>query len=299
VLGKAVELRHLRYFIAVAEQLHFGQAADMLGIAPPTLTVQIQQIERTLDAQLFSRTKRSVALTQAGEAFLVEARAALEQFERALNTGRRAGRGELGRVNLGFVGSAAFSGVLQQQVRAFREARPHVLIDTREFPMDELPTLLEDGRVDIAFVRMPVELSGSLRAHVLFRDRFCAALPAEHPLAHTQGPLKSRAFAGETFVVPEQREGTLEVGRRGRFNPVISSAPGGLLAVLTEVSFGVGVAIVPNVLTKVVDVPNVVFKEIAGELIPSEVAAVFRRFERAPAVKSLIDQITRTPAKSA
>ena len=143
-----MELRHLRYFIAVAEQLHFGQAAEMLGIAAPTLTVQIQQIERTLDAQLFTRTKRSVALTQAGEAFLVEARAALEQFERAVNIGRRAGRGELGRVNLGFVGSAAFSGVLQQQVRAFREARPHVLIDTHEFPMDELPALLEDGRVD-------------------------------------------------------------------------------------------------------------------------------------------------------
>ena len=135
-----MELRHLRYFIAVAEQLHFTQAAETLGISPPTLTVQIQEIERTLDAQLFTRTKRSVALTPAGDAFLVEARAALEQFERALNTGRRAGRGELGRVNLGFVGSAAFSGVLQQQVRAFREARPHVYIDAREFPMEQLPS---------------------------------------------------------------------------------------------------------------------------------------------------------------
>jgi DNA-binding transcriptional LysR family regulator len=294
-----MELRHLRYFIAVAEQLHFGQAAEMLGIAPPTLTVQIQQIERTLDAQLFTRTKRSVALTQAGEAFLVEARAALEQFERAVNIGRRAGRGELGRVKLGFVGSAAFSGVLQQQVRAFREARPHVFIDTHEFPMDELPALLEDGRVDIAFVRMPVELSTSLRTHVLLRDRFCAALPAEHPLAQADAPIRSRLLAGEHFVVPEQREGTFEVGRRGRFSPQIVSAPGGLVSVLTDVSLGVGVAIVPNVLTKAVDVPNVVYKEIAGGPIASEVTAVFRRFERAPAVKSLIDQITRTPAQAA
>ncbi|APR38611.1 LysR substrate-binding domain-containing protein [Paraburkholderia sp. SOS3] len=294
-----MELRHLRYFIAVAEQLHFGQAAEMLGIAPPTLTVQIQQIERTLDAQLFTRTKRSVALTQAGEAFLVEARVALEQFERAVNIGRRAGRGELGRVNLGFVGSAAFSGVLQQQVRSFREARPHVFIDTHEFPMDELPALLEDGRVDIAFVRMPVELSTSLRAHVLLRDRFCAALPAEHPLAQADVPIRSRMLAGEQFVVPEQREGTFEVGRRGRFSPQIVTAPGGLVSVLADVSLGVGVAIVPNVLTKAVEVPNVAYREIAGGPIPSEVAAVFRRFERAPAVKSLIDQITRTPAQAA
>ncbi|MDQ7978359.1 LysR substrate-binding domain-containing protein [Paraburkholderia sp. SARCC-3016] len=294
-----MELRHLRYFIAVAEQLHFGQAAEMLGIAPPTLTVQIQQIERTLDAQLFARTKRSVALTQAGEAFLVEARAALEQFERAVNIGRRAGRGELGRVNLGFVGSAAFSGVMQQQVRSFREARPHVFIDTHEFPMDELPALLEDGRVDIAFVRMPVELSTSLRAHVLLRDRFCAALPAEHPLARADAPIRSRMLADEHFVVPEQREGTFEVGRRGRFSPQIVSAPGGLVSVLADVSLGVGVAIVPNVLTKAVEVPNVAYREIAGGPIPSEVAAVFRRFERAPAVKSLIDQIARTPAQAA
>jgi DNA-binding transcriptional LysR family regulator len=292
-----VELRHLRYFIAVAEQLHFGQAAELLGIAAPTLTVQIQQIERTLDAQLFTRTKRSVALTQAGEAFLAEARAALEQFERAVNTGRRAGRGELGRVNLGFVGSAAFSGVLQHQVRTFREARPHVLIDAREFPMVELPQLLEDGRVDIAFVRLPVELTHSLRTHVLLHDRFCVALPAEHPLAQAQSPIRSKALAGETFVMPEQREGTLELGRRGRFSPALGNAPGGLLAVLTEVSLGAGVGIVPNVLSSAVDVPNVVFKEIAGEPILSEVAAVFRRFERAPAVKSLIDQIVRTPAR--
>jgi DNA-binding transcriptional LysR family regulator len=289
-----VELRHLRYFIAVAEQLHFAQAAETLGISAPTLTVQIQQIERALDAQLFSRTKRSVALTPAGEAFLAEARVALEQFERAVSIGRRAGRGELGRVNLGFVGSAAFSGVLQQQIRAFRRARPHVYIDAREVPMDQLPVLLDDGRTDIAFVRLPVELPSSLRTHVLLHDRFCAALPAEHRLAQGTAPIRSRSFAGEGFVVPEQRGGTIEVGRRGRFSPNILSAPGSLLAVLTDVSLGIGVAIVPNLLTEVVRLPNVVFREIAGEPIPSEIGAVFRKFERAPAVRSLIEQITRT-----
>jgi len=293
-----MELRHLRYFIAVAEQLHFGQAAETLGISAPTLTVQIQQIERALDAQLFSRTKRSVALTPAGDAFLAEARAALEQFERAVSIGRRAGRGELGRVNVGFIGSAAYSGVMQQQIRAYRRARPHVYIDAREFPMDQLPTLLDDGRVDIAFVRMPVELPSSVRTHVLLYDRYCAALPAEHKLAQHDGPLRSRAFAGERFVVPEERLGTLEVARRGRFSADIVSAPGGLLAVLTEVSLGIGVAIVPNLLSEVTRLPNVVFREIAGEPITSEVAAAFRKFERAPAVRSLIEQITRTAPDS-
>lgn len=290
-----MELRHLRYFVAVAERLHFAQAAEALGIAPPTLTVQIQEIERTLQAQLFRRTKRSVALTPAGEAFLIEARETIAQFERALNVGERAGRGELGRIQIGYVGSAAFSGLLQKQIRAFRKARPNVLVQTAEYPMPELPTLLEEGRLDVAFVRMPVDLPSSLRAHVLTRDAFCAALPAEHALAVASGPIRARSLAGESFVVPEQGFGTQEVGRRGRFAPRIVSAPGTLLAVLTQVSVGVGVAVVPNVLTRVVNLPNVVFKPLAGEPILSEVAAVFRKFEHSPATKKLIEQITGTP----
>ena len=290
-----MELRHLRYFIAVAERLHFAQAAEALGIAPPTLTVQIQEMERALQAQLFRRTRRSVELTPAGEAFLAEARETIAQFERTLHVGQRAGRGELGRIHIGYVGSAAFSGILQKQLRAFRKARPHVLVQATEHPMGELPALLEEGRVDVAFVRLPVDLPPSLRAHVLARDAFCAALPAEHPLAAATGPIKARALAGERFVVPEQELGTREIARRGRFNPRIVSAPGTLLAVLTQVSVGVGVAIVPNVLTRVINLPNVVFKTLAGEPIASEVAAVFRKFEHSPATKKLIAQMTGAP----
>ena len=287
-----MDLRHLRYFIAVAERLHFAQAAEALGIAPPTLTVQIQELERVLQAQLFRRTKRTVALTPAGEAFLAEARETIAQFERALNVGQRAGRGELGRIHIGYVGSAAFSGILQKQIRAFRKSRPNVLVHATEYPMGELPALLEEGRVDVAFVRMPVELPSSLRAHVLARDAFFVALPAEHPLAVATSPIKARALAGETFVTPEQDLGTQEIARRGRFSPRIVSAPGTLLAVLTQVSVGAGVAIVPNVLTRVVNLPNVVFKTLAGEPIISEVAALFRKYEHSPTTKRLIEQMT-------
>ncbi|HWT35275.1 MAG TPA: LysR substrate-binding domain-containing protein [Paraburkholderia sp.] len=290
-----MELRHLRYFIAVAERLHFAQAAEALGIAPPTLTVQIQEMERALQAQLFRRNRRSVALTPAGEAFLAEARETIAQFERTLNVGQRAGRGELGRIHIGYVGSAAFSGILQKQLRAFRKSRPHVLVQATEHPMGELPALLEEGRVDVAFVRLPVDLPPSLRTHVLVRDAFCVALPAEHPLAAVSGSIKARALAGESFVVPEQDLGTREIARRGRFSPRIVSAPGTLLAVLTQVSVGVGVAIVPNLLTRVVNLPNVVFKTLAGEPIVSEVAAVYRKFEHSPATKKLIAQITGAP----
>ena len=102
-----IELRHLRYFAAVAEELHFARAAERLGIAPPTLTIQIQEIERTLSAKLLTRTKRSVALSSAGEVFLAEARNVLTQFAKAESVGRRAGRGEIGRVEVGYVGLRA------------------------------------------------------------------------------------------------------------------------------------------------------------------------------------------------
>ena len=167
-----MELRHLRYFLTVAEQLHFARAAEMLGIAPPTLSVQIQEMERKLQVQLFVRTKRSVALTSAGEAFAEEARGVLAQFEQALHVGRRAGRGELGRVEIGYVGSAMFGGILQQQISAFRRQWPDAEVQAREWQMDRLSEALEEGRVDVAFVRMPLALAPSLQTHVLLRDRF-------------------------------------------------------------------------------------------------------------------------------
>jgi DNA-binding transcriptional LysR family regulator len=159
--------------------------------------------------------------------------------------------------------------------------------------MDALPAGLEDGRVDLAFVRLPMALPGGLRAHVLLRDRFCVALPAEHALADAAGPVRSRVLAGETFVVPEQDLGTREVARRGRFEPRIGSAPGGLLAVLAQVSLGAGVAVVPGVLAGAVSLPNVVFRPLAGEPVVSEVAAVYRRQERSPAVRNLVAQLLR------
>lgn len=286
-----MELRHLRYFIAVAESLHFAQAAEKLGISAPTLTVQIQRIEQALQAQLFMRSKRSVSLTPAGAALLVEARQAVDQFERAVNVGRRAGRGELGRIEIGYVGSAVFSGILQQQLQRFRQRWPDVLVRAREFPMPDLPLMLEEGQVDLGIVRLPVDLVASLHAHVLLRDTFCVALPLSHPLAATEGSIASAALRNETFIMPEQGEGTWEVGRRGRFMPHAASMPGTLLEVLAQVSLCAGIAIVPNVLTRTVALPDVVFKPLAGEAIRSEVAAVFRKRERAPAVRNLIDQI--------
>ncbi|MCA1325071.1 LysR substrate-binding domain-containing protein [Herbaspirillum sp. alder98] len=289
-----MELRHLRYFLAVADELHFARAAEILGIAPPTLSVQIQQIERQLQVQLFVRTKRSVALTAAGLTFAEQARAVLAQFDQALTAGRRAGRGELGKVEIGYVGSAVFGGVLQRQISAFRHDWPDTEVQVREWEMSSLSSALEEGQVDIAFVRMPLALAPSLQSHVLLRDRFVLALPADHRLADTGVPIRARALAGEAFVVPEQELGSREIYRRGGFVPRVERRPGSLLAVLAEVSLGAGVAVVPGVVTGVIDLPNVIYRPMAGAAIGSEVAAVFRRYERSPVVKNMIAAIRKS-----
>jgi DNA-binding transcriptional LysR family regulator len=293
-----MELRHLKYFIAVAEELHFARAAERLGIAGPTLTVQIQELERSLHARLFARTKRSVALTPAGQAFLDEARLAVAQFERAQSVGQRAGRGEIGRIEIGYVGSAAYSGVLQTQLLRFRDAWPDVAVVVREQSMDDLPGLLEDGSVDMGFVRLPMRLPASLSSHALFNDVFCVALPSNHVLTTASGPLRAKALAGEAFIVPEQSLGTYEVGRRGGFAPRIGMIPGSLLAVLAQVSVGSGIAIVPSVVKDVIHVPEVCFKPLAGKPIISSVSAIFRRHERSAAVNRFIRQLRDTPVSS-
>ncbi len=294
-----MELRHLRYFVAVAEELHFARAAEKLGIAPPTLTVQIHELERGLQARLFDRDRRAVSLTYAGEVFLTEARETLARFERALLTGRRAGRGELGGIEMGYVGAAVFSGVLQKLVSGFRRVWPDVAIHARELPMATLPARVEDGTLDIGFVRMPVAIPRTLRGHVVARDRYFLAVPMGHPLANDDKPIRPRALSGESFVVPEQVHGTQQVGQRGGFMPDIVMAPGSLVSVLTQVSLGAGIAIVPDVVRGIVGLPAVVLKTLAGPPIESDVSMLYRADERSPAALNFIEQVLATEAPPA
>ncbi|MFJ9993561.1 LysR family transcriptional regulator [Pseudomonas putida] len=292
-----MDIRHLRAFITLSQTLHFARAAEELGVSPPTLTAQIQELERLLQARLFERTKRSVSLTPAGDVFVLQARATLEQIEKAIQIGRLAGRGQMGRVEIGYVGSASFFGVLQDQIRRFRARWPEVVVNTREFPTEQLTTLLDERRIDIAFVRTPVALLPSIASHVLARDRFCLAVPVDHPLALAVDPVRPTLLADEHFVVPEQELGLREVARRGGFSAKVVAAPGALVAVLTQVALGVGIAIVPSIVIQALRLPGVVFKEIAGAPIASEVEALFRRHERLPTVCNLIEQIRETDAR--
>jgi DNA-binding transcriptional LysR family regulator len=283
-----VELRHVRCFLSVARHLHFARAAEELGIAPPALTKQIQEAERLLGVRLFHRTKRSVALTAAGEAYLGEAVSALDHLARGAERATLAERGELGKIVIGYVGSAVYSGVLQATVRGFRARYPQVEIGIEEIVMREAGALLVEGRIDIAYVRPPVPYPEGVESRTVHRDAFIVALPADSPLAASSA-IAPAQLRDQSFVVPEQESGTLEVARRGRFTARTVAQPGTLADVLAHVSLGGDVAVVPRSLAQCVTVPGVEYREIAGKAVPSEVAMVYRRFERAAAVRSYLD----------
>ncbi|WP_175671843.1 LysR family transcriptional regulator [Burkholderia ambifaria] len=282
-----LEFRHVRAFLSVAQHLHFARAADALDMAPPALTRQIQEAERLLGVRLFQRSRRAVTLTAAGVAFLAEASAAFEHLQRGRELAMLAERGELGRIEIGYVSSAVYSGALQRTVGAFRAAHPRIDLNLREVPMDDVAKQLDTGRLDLAYVRPPLPLPGALRIVTLQRDVFVAAVPADSRYA-SMTAVRAADLADARFAVPEQERGTLEVARRGRFAPVIAARPGGLLAVLACVSVNGWVAVIPDALAGCVSLPGVVYRPIAGKPITSELALAHRRFEKAPAVRAFL-----------
>src|ERR1700754_3252154 len=178
-----MELRHLRYFRAVAEELHFGRAAQRLHIAQPPLSQQIRQLEGELGVNLLTRSTRKVELTPAGAAYLKRAIAVLDAVDEAGRQARRIAEGIEGYLAIGCVGSATYS-VLPRMVRALRDELPHVEIGIRgEMLAPAQLEALRAGDIDIALLRPPVD-DAAIRVEVLRRDRLIAALPAEHPLAH-------------------------------------------------------------------------------------------------------------------
>ena len=178
-----MELRHLRYFIAVAEEKHMTRAAERLGIQQPPLSMQIRALEQELEVQLFRRQPRGVELTDAGAAFLDRARVILDQVDRALATTRRTARGEQGRVVVGFTSSAPFHPFVPRVIRAFREMSPLVSLVLEESGSSELVQGLHNEEIDAAFIRSPVADVVGLTVRPLLEEKMVVALPTGHPLA--------------------------------------------------------------------------------------------------------------------
>ncbi|WP_448681630.1 LysR family transcriptional regulator [Pseudomonas nicosulfuronedens] len=284
-----MEIRHFRYFLSVARHGHFTRAAEQLGIAPPTLSRQIQDMEKELGVLLFQRSQREVRLTAAGEALLAEAGLAVRQFDAAQLGAQRAGRGETGHLRLGYVASAAYSGVLQQHIERFTHALPGVDLDISEAPMAQLPTQVRDGVFDLAYVRSPMSLPEELEAIALQEEGFVLALPASSRLNELP-EIRAARLSEEVFILPEQISGTLAVANTGGFSPRLGQQPGSLVAVIALVSLGRGIAIVPESVVRRVTLPQVNYRPLADCAPRSWLSLLHRRFEKSPVVRRYIEQ---------
>jgi DNA-binding transcriptional LysR family regulator len=238
-----VELRHLRYFVAVAEHLSFSRAAEHLHLAQQSLSQQISTLERHLGVRLFDRDTRGTRLTDAGRVFLPEARALLAHAAAAVAVVQRAARGEVGRLYLAFLASTA-NYMLPPVVRAVRERLPDLELTTHDVQIDELVAGLRDGRFDAAFTRPP--LVTDLATRTLATEPVCAVLPVGHPLA-TRAELHLADLADEDWVLTPRESWPPWHDKYDRdfaaagFTPRVVQRAGGVSNLLGLVAGGVGV----------------------------------------------------------
>ena len=286
-----IDLRHLRYFLAVAEELHFGRAAVRLHIAQPPLSQQIKQLERNLGHPLFLRTSRSVTLTAAGKELLDRARRILTRVDEDLAAVRRVGRGEVGTLTIAFTGSAILRDPLPEAIRTYRGKYPEVDLRLRELGTMLQIAALRDGSIDLGFLRDPGPFDG-LVIEELSREPYMAVLPSRHPLAKLR-VVPVRKLRGEPFVFHRRDIGPLAFDRtmavcdQAGFRPAIVQEAPQWPTVIRLVESGLGVSIAPTCVSKL-DTMGVVFRPINARHAFTEVSLGHRNEPLAPSAAEFV-----------
>ncbi len=269
-----IDLRHLRYFVAVAEELHFGRAATRLGIQQPPLSQQIKQLEFEIGHALFIRSSRSVALTAAGRELLERSRRTLTRLEEDLHAVQRVGRGEVGTLTVGFAGSAMLT-MLPDVIKTYRRDYSEVKLRLQEDVTSGVIDGLRDGTMDLGFLRDPGEIEGLIIESV-WREPYVAILSSRHRLAH-QKSISPSKLKGEPFIFHRRSVGpvaydrTIAVCERAGFTPVtVQEAPQWTTAIRL-IAAGLGYSIAPACVAKL-GVPGVVFRPIVAKDAFTEIA---------------------------
>ena len=264
-----VDLRRLRAFVVTADEGHVTRAAERLGMQQPPLTRLLRGLEDEFGTRLLHRHSRGVRPTEAGLVLLQEAQALLAQAEALPDLVRRAARGELGRLAVGFTSSAVMHPFVPGALRAFRGALPGVAVTLDEGGTGELVEAVLAGRLDAAFVRSQIEAVRGIVVDSLLREPMVVALPAAHPLAVASGALALSALAAEPFVLyrrpagPGLHDAILAACLRAGFTPAVAQEAPRLTATLGLVAAGTGVAIVPQSMGRLA-LPGVVYRSLAG-----------------------------------
>jgi DNA-binding transcriptional LysR family regulator len=290
-----MDLRHIRYFVAVAEEAHFGRAAKRLHIVQPALSMQIRALETELGVTLFERTSRRVELTEAGALFRTEAERTLQQAARAKDVAERAARGEVGSVRLGFVASAMFAGKVFADLSSFKLRYPAVDVELAEsLPVLQMKAVLS-GQLDAGYAGYNSEFR-NIQQPELTVDRIASwkwmiAMTADHKLAARRA-LRANALRDEAFIVYASLAGLDRQVRLlrqilGQEPRIVHTAPT-ILALLAFAASGVGLALVPTPFQNMA-IPNIAYRPLAHFSGRAELVMVSRRNERSPAVRCFIE----------
>lgn len=294
-----MEFRQLRYFLMVAEHLHFTVAAERLGIAQPPLSQQIMKLEREIGTQLFMRHPRRVELTEAGLIFKEKAQRILDEANDALELVKMAARGEHGHLSVGFAGSVVFHPRVASVLRAFREDYPGVKIRTEESNSVALLAKLGDGSVDCAMIRLPLAAPG-LRVTPIAKEKMVAVLPAGHALEREDAVALGQ-LAGDGFILfprpigPELYDSIIAACRADGFSPRIVLESPQISSSVNMAAAGFGVAIIPESIGHV-RADGVSFKPLRNDGLDTAIALVSRLREKSTTVRNFVALVKQRAA---
>lgn len=289
-----LELRHLRAFVAVAQERHFGRAAKRLHVAQPPLSRQIRRLEQELGTELFDRSLRPIRLTAAGVAFLEDAERTLHQAQRAVDRVRRAGRGELGQLSIGAM-PWAYNGVVPAVVRAFRSRSPDVSLELSTLAPAEQAEALQKGRLDVGFAALPRWLADAhvLKFEAIVEEPMVAIVPDQHRFSK-QSQVALHELSGEPrvcisrAVAPELADAQATLFRERGLTPTVLHEASDVQGLLGLVAAGVGVALhiesVANLRRR-----GVTFVALEPELPTMTLSLIWRRDDDRELVRAFVE----------
>jgi DNA-binding transcriptional LysR family regulator len=291
-----MELRHLRYFVTVAEEMHFGRAATRLSIVQPSLSQQIQQLEKELGFPLLYRTKRFVELTDAGKVFLAEAEHILAQVQEAKRAAQRAYRGEIGRLVVGYISSSTYD-LLPMMLRVYHERFPNVEVGLRELTTQEQLRAFEEEYIHVGILRLPIS-TPMINVEVVRREPIVCVLPEEHALARHERMAVS-LLADEPFVLQSSHRGggyymqVMKLCLASGFSPNVIQEVTEIHTIVSLVAANMGVSLVP-LSARNIRSQGVVYRELEGTATLTEMAVAWPRNSRSELVQSFLDVARET-----
>jgi DNA-binding transcriptional LysR family regulator len=276
--------------VTLAEELHFGRAAERLHIAQPPLSQQIRQLETELGFELFHRTKRKVQLTEAGQVFLDEVQQIFKQLEQAIQVGRQTSRGEMGQLVVGFVSSAPYN-ILPKILRTFRSSVPEVRLELHELTTNEQFRWLRESRIDVGFVRPPIE--DTFNFETIFQESLVVALPDTHLLANNSN-VSLRSLKNEPFILfprllaPGLYDLIISLCQQAGFSPNVTQEAIQMQTIVSLVAGGLGIAIVPESLQNL-QRTGVVYKIIQEPTPKTAIAIIWRQNDTSATVQKFLE----------